>query len=1007
MVQIDSHLQAIAVQVTLGGAPITVLSVYIPGNSHLTTRDMSYLVRNIRSQKLVMGDFNGHNYLWGSHDVDTRGEVIERFTDKHNLCILNDGTHTYLKPQAQHVINPTSAIDLTISTPGLALRSAWEVLPDTHGSDHYPILTSILPSVAEIQPSCDPFHLVFSRADWEQFHDLCLENITEDILGKVDPLHSFVKHIIKAGNYSIARATTIPKKSNPWFDEECREALKARLALDKKARRSQEIRGETLSAFRQSQAQARRLFNMKKRQSWADYISKLSTDTPIKHVWDRVRKISGKNICPPKQYLNRKDGTAITNPKDIANEHAAAFMNNSSTAHYSAIFQTIKEQEENVEIDFTSGNTEVYNKPFRLRDLRRSITKAKPRAPGPDGIHNNLLKHLPEDTLKILKEILNKIWRSADFPDQWRAATVIPIPKPNKDHTEPLSYRPIALTSCLCKVLERMINTRFIWYLEKSRILDRSQCGFRKHHKTNDHLVSLERYLRDAFAQKQQAVGLFFDLEKAYETIWQYGIIRVLHRVGLRGRLPVFVSEYFRDRRIRVRIGTTLSDEYYPEEGVPTGGVLAVTCFGLKIYELPSCIARDIFRALFVDDLSICFRGRSLDTIERHLQQAVNAIQEWATRNGFEFAAHKCKVVHFTALRSKVQRLPNMRVGNTPLPVEESTKFLRLWWDPRHSFKKHISVLKTQCKEALNLMRVVAHFKWGGDTLLMLYRAMHNFVKTHACIHSPAHHALHEFNPTTCDLYAPRPKGKGGMTRPPAPSIGLKAQEAMTSAEINAELVCPLRTPNFAPRTHDYDPKRHDLIEGVSKCMISGQEAQAKFNEFHEAQGSHDEVYTDGSKMNERVGAATVINCHFQTYHYTDMKPLVNSYIHKLVQTKWDVAVHGRDLYLVKQTLGSPKKFQYLTRAAEVVITRLQIGHTKATKSHILSRGPPTVCHHCGQTLTIDHMLLECAVLQECRNDTVDSLNTLFQTIPETCIVEFLWEAGFFYLIWCNLLNFN
>ena len=44
--------------------------------------------------------------------------------------------------------------------------------------------------------------------------------------------------------------------------------------------------------------------------------------------------------------------------------------------------------------------------------------KVKPRAPGPDGIHNNLLKYLPEDTLKILKEILNKIWISADFPQQ-------------------------------------------------------------------------------------------------------------------------------------------------------------------------------------------------------------------------------------------------------------------------------------------------------------------------------------------------------------------------------------------------------------------------------------------------------------------------------------------------------------------------------------------------------------------------------------------------------------
>ena len=82
------------------------------------------------------------------------------------------------------------------------------------------------------------------------------------------------------------------------------------------------------------------------------------------------------------------------------------------------------------------------------------------------------------------------------------------------------------------------------------------------------------------------------------------------------------------------------------------------------------------------------------------------------------------------------------------------------------------------------------------------------------------------------------------------------------------------------------------------------------------------------------------------------------------------------------------------------MITQLRIGHTKATKAHILSRGPP-MCHHCGQTLTIDHMLLECTVSRESRDDyyTADSLNTLFETIPETFIVEFLQEAGFFYLI--------
>ena len=63
------------------------------------------------------------------------------------------------------------------------------------------------------------------------------------------------------------------------------------------------------------------------------------------------------------------------------------------------------------------------------------------------------------------------------------------------------------------------------------------------------------------------------------------------------------------------------------------------------------------------------------------------------------------------------------------------------------------------------------------------------------------------------------------------------------------------------------------------------------------------------------------------TVHYADLKPLVNSYIQQEVQTKWDVSIYGRDLYLVKRTLGPPKKFQHLTRAEEIVIARLRIGH--------------------------------------------------------------------------------
>ena len=153
---------------------------------------------------------------------------------------------------------------------------------------------------------------------------------------------------------------------------------------------------------------------------------------------------------------------------------------------------------------------------------------------------------------------------------------------------------------------------------------------------------------------------------------------------------------------------------------------------------------------------------------------------------------------------------------------------------------------------------------------------MDYYLKTRACTYK---HVLHEFHPTTRYLYLPRPNGKGGMTWSLAQPIGLQLEEAMTSAEIDPEMVCPLKTPSFPPGTHDYDPKIHSLIEGVSKCMITSEEAQAKFSAYRNAQGPHDEVYTDGSKINERVGAAAVINLHFQNGETTCCQLSKNSQI--------------------------------------------------------------------------------------------------------------------------------
>ena len=62
-----------------------------------------------------------------------------------------------------------------------------------------------------------------------------------------------------------------------------------------------------------------------------------------------------------------------------------------------------------------------------------------------------------------------------------------------------------------------------------------NQAGFRKNNSTNDHLICLESFIHDAFVKKEHVIAVFFDLEKAYDTTWKHGIMKDLHKLGLKG----------------------------------------------------------------------------------------------------------------------------------------------------------------------------------------------------------------------------------------------------------------------------------------------------------------------------------------------------------------------------------------------------------------------------------------------------------------------------------------
>ena len=215
-------------------------------------------------------------------------------------------------------------------------------------------------------------------------------------------------------------------------------------------------------------------------------------------------------------------------------------------------------------------------------------------------------------------------------------AYVIPTPKPNKVHADPSSYRPIALTSALRKVVEIRVSHRLLDYLGKQNGFATIQAGGIAGRCTTDHLIRLDNAIRRGFKRNEDIISIFFDMEKAFDKTWKYGVLKDMYDFGLRGKLPEFVEAFLRDRRFQVRVGGTLSRVVKQENGIPHGSLLSPTLFIIKMESLVACMQREerFLVSTYMDDLQLSYAHSDLSITKQKLQDVVNELAKWGLKNG-------------------------------------------------------------------------------------------------------------------------------------------------------------------------------------------------------------------------------------------------------------------------------------------------------------------------------------------------------------------------------------
>jgi hypothetical protein len=187
VVPLQTNIQAVAVRLTLHVA-LTLCSIYIPPSSSPSVADFQALLNQLPQPFLLVGDFNAHNPLWGSTNVNNRGKVLEDIIADNNLCLFNDDSHTYLHPTTGNY----STLDLSLCSPSLIDEFSWSIHSDLSGSDHFPTILKTVSACTDPPAS----RWKFSKADWDEFEILCRTKIGDPIIQSEDPIKVFSEILI-------------------------------------------------------------------------------------------------------------------------------------------------------------------------------------------------------------------------------------------------------------------------------------------------------------------------------------------------------------------------------------------------------------------------------------------------------------------------------------------------------------------------------------------------------------------------------------------------------------------------------------------------------------------------------------------------------------------------------------------------------------------------------------------------------------------------------------------
>ena len=337
------------------------------------------------------------------------------------------------------------------------------------------------------------------------------------------------------------------------------------------------------------------------------------------------------------------------------------------------------------------------------------------KSPGVDGIPPKLLMETVEQISIPLARVFNLSLKEGVVPFEWKEANIIPLfKKGSRNKSE--NYRPVSLTSVICKLLERLIKDHMVEFLVKHKLLNSSQHGFLKARSCLTNMLCFLEEITKWIDVGSPVDIIYLDFQKAFDKVPHQRLLLKLKAHGIGDSITDWIEQWLTDRRQRVVVDGEVSNWKSVLSGVPQGSVLGPILFLIYINDLDDSITSNVLK--FADDTKL-FRKVNTDGDKQHLQNDLDRLVKWSEKWQMLFNFGKCKCLHTGHRNLNV----NYKMGDTVLGTTVKEKDLGVTISADMKVSEQCGIAASKGNQILGLIRRNITYK-GKKLIIPLYKAI-------------------------------------------------------------------------------------------------------------------------------------------------------------------------------------------------------------------------------------------------------------------------------------------